>query len=222
MANATEPTERSSAARAPAPAAAGFFSRSRWLARWRRLFFVETWWLVRRDLAAPLPRAPEPPGEGIEFRRATPADIEVWRDERAHKLESYRERLKHENPFVTIGLYRGKLVSTCWFSAGGYRDPELGYTFHSEPEGVYLFEAWVSPAWREKRIATQNLEWCCTYELPRLGFTHALSYYVAHNTASARLHEHFGYRPVARLRHLRILGRHFYFEREVKAQPSLT
>ena len=220
MTETTERSARSSVAQAPASRAASASFLARWRLRWRRVFLAEKWWLVRRDLAAPLERAPEPPGEGIEFRRATPADIEVWREERAHKLELYRERLKYDNPFVTIGLCYGKLVSTCWFSAGGYRDPELGYTFHSDPGGVYLFEAWVSPAWREKRIATQNLEWCCTYELPRLGFTHALSYYADSNTASQRLHAHFGYRVMSRLWHVRILGRHFFFERKVEARPS--
>jgi GNAT superfamily N-acetyltransferase len=187
-----------------------FIRRGSWLARLRRLCFVETWVLVRRELSKPLPTGAAPPADDIEFRRASHADLELWRDELPEKMASYRERLAHDNPFATIGVHDGKLVSMCWFAAGGYHDPALGYTFRSGPSSVYIFEAWVSPRWRDKHVATQHLEWACMRELPRLGYTNAMSYFASTNTSARKLHAHFGYELVAHVLRLRFLGKQFF------------
>ncbi len=186
--------------------------RSAWSARLRRIWLVEKWVLVRRELAKPLPAGAAPPPDGIEFRRASVGDLELWRDELPEKIASYRERLARDNPFATIGVHAGKLVSMCWFAAGGYEDPVLGYTFRSGPASVYIFEAWVSPTWRDKHVATQHLEWACMRELPRLGYTNAMSYFESTNTSARKLHAHFGYELVSHVLRLRILGKQFFFE----------
>lgn len=186
-------------------------AREAWRGRLRRFLLVEKWVLVRRELSKPLPVGAAPPADGIEFRRASAADLDLWCDELPEKLELYRERLAHDNPFVTVGVHENKLVSMCWFSAGGYRDPALGYAFRSGPGSVYIFEAWVSPHWRDKHVATQHLEWACLRELPRLGYTNAMSYFAANNASARKLHAHFGYELVSHVLRLRILGKQFFF-----------
>ncbi len=186
--------------------------RTTWAARLRRILFIETWVLVRRELSKPLPVVPAPPADGIEFRRAGVGDLDLWRDELSGKVALYRERLAHDNPFATVGVHDGKLVSMCWFAAEGYKDPALGYTFRPGPGSVYIFEAWVSPQWRDKHVATQHLEWACMRELPRLGYTHAMSYFASKNTSARKLHAHFGYEHVSHVLRVRIFGMQFFYE----------
>lgn len=188
-----------------------------WPARLRRIFTWNTLVVVRRELSQPLPGDPPQFGDKMSFRWATVDDLELFKELRPSKAESFIERLRGGREMAFVSILDGKFVSYCWYEAERHHDAGIDYTFEAGPGGVYQWEGWVVPPLRKHGMSKDYMKRMYTHELPQRGFTHVLSYYSTDNEASRAFHAHFDYREVKRLLQVRVLGRYFYFERPTKA-----
>lgn len=183
----------------------------------KKAFATDKLVLVRRELGPPGAAANPDLGEGIEIRRATPEDRELWMADWSHKVDWYIDRLNSGLEMAFLCLHEGELISHCWISLQSYRDEELAYTFQL-PEGEgYLGEGWVRKDWRKRSIATAFLVELFERHMPAAGLKSIVCYRTIDNRAAEALHKKIGWKCYGGLRQVRIGKRKFYFER-TKAQ----
>lgn len=160
--------------------------------------------------ARPLPGAPEVPElpadvDLIHVKKGDPAAEEV-----AKALDHSLAKRRFERGEVCFAaLHEGKIVSYCWMAQGKIGIEELDLAVSTLPDEVYLYDAFTLPPWRGRGLYPVILREMLLYA-GRNGFSRALIFVAAGNTASRRGVLKAGFLEFQVVTHLSILGIPFY------------
>ena len=146
------------------------------------------------------PATPDHGADGITFGPATTEDLAAMPALRA---------FDHDAPWLWVARHSGRVV--------GYRrvatrfpDGMLEAVAPARPGRIFTVEVFVSPEYREHRVALRLGREHNWHLAQTVGATEAVSCVDASNVASLRLTLRVGYRPIAFVDTFRCLRRHRY------------
>lgn len=157
-----------------------------------------------------LPGSPQAPEASIdvEIIRVTKGDPAAHQVVEALNSDLVRRRLNRgETCFAAI--HEGEIVSYCWLAQGKIGIEEIDMAVSTLSDEVYLYDAFTFSPWRGKGLYPVVLKEMLSYAGMN-GFSRALIFVAADNTASRRGVMKAGFQEFQVVRYLSILGIPFY------------
>jgi len=164
--------------------------------------------VLRFDAAAS--EQPRLRGPG-SVRLATYADLDGLAACR-NRPELFAKRFSAGDRCV-VGTVGGRIVGFEWFSLRGAQAEErYGYAIAIPADAVYLYDAYIEPAYRLSGLWVRFKAFIAS-QVQGQGRRTFLTLIDHGNVPSMRTHTRFGYRPIADVRIVSLLGRAYVWER---------
>lgn len=179
----------------------------------RRWFKRVTLVIVRRDLSQedyPLPPGRQSPmGDPADFYldHATDADVATFLCVfPARKVEQLRREFNNPDTDCMLRAFEDRTGVWCYMmhSQKRFQDPEYGFTIPiCEGRDIHQWDGWVEPNYRGLMIGILGTNYANQLRQAE-GFERLYATLREKDARTLRLHDRLGYRPVGKVRHLRI------------------